>query len=82
MAEVTLTKLNKYFDTTHVVKDVDLHPTLPRSRQMPDIALRLDGISRHYGKVRAVDNLSIDIPSGAFARVSEKAMLSNTVICG
>src|SRR5215217_5024056 len=24
MAEVTLTKLNKYFDTTHVVKDVDL----------------------------------------------------------
>jgi ABC-type sugar transport system ATPase subunit len=33
---------------------------------MPDIALRLDGISRHYGKVKAVDNLSIDIPSGAF----------------
>ena len=24
MAEVTLTKLNKFFDTTHVVKDVDL----------------------------------------------------------
>jgi multiple sugar transport system ATP-binding protein len=24
MAQVTLTKLNKYFDTTHVVKDVDL----------------------------------------------------------
>jgi multiple sugar transport system ATP-binding protein len=33
---------------------------------MPDIALRLDGISRHFGKVRAVDDLSIDIPSGAF----------------
>ena len=33
---------------------------------MPDIALRLDGISRHYGNVKAVDNLSIDIPSGAF----------------
>ena len=24
MAEVTLRKLNKFFDTTHVVKDVDL----------------------------------------------------------
>ena len=24
MAEVTLSKLNKFFDTTHVVKDVDL----------------------------------------------------------
>ena len=33
---------------------------------MADIALRLDGISRHYGNVKAVDNLSIDIPSGAF----------------
>jgi len=33
---------------------------------MADIALRLDGISRHYGAVKAVDNLSIDIPSGAF----------------
>ena len=33
---------------------------------MPDIALRLDGISRHYGNVKAVDNLSIDIPAGAF----------------
>ncbi len=33
---------------------------------MADIALRLDGVSRHYGAVKAVDNLSIDIPSGAF----------------
>jgi multiple sugar transport system ATP-binding protein len=33
---------------------------------MVDIALRLDGISRHYGAVRAVDNLSLNIPSGAF----------------
>ena len=33
---------------------------------MVDIALRLDGISRHYGDVRAVDNLSLSIPSGAF----------------
>ena len=33
---------------------------------MADIALRLEGISRHYGAVKAVDNLSIDIPSGAF----------------
>ena len=33
---------------------------------MADIALRLDGVSRHYGTVKAVDNLSIDIPSGAF----------------
>jgi multiple sugar transport system ATP-binding protein len=33
---------------------------------MVDIALRLDGISRHYGAVRAVDDLTLDIPSGAF----------------
>jgi multiple sugar transport system ATP-binding protein len=33
---------------------------------MVDIALRLDGISRHYGDVRAVDNLSLNIPSGSF----------------
>jgi ABC-type sugar transport system ATPase subunit len=33
---------------------------------MADIALRLDHVSRFYGAVRAVDNLSIDIPSGAF----------------
>jgi multiple sugar transport system ATP-binding protein len=33
---------------------------------MIDIALRLEGISRHYGKVKAVDDLSINIPSGAF----------------
>jgi multiple sugar transport system ATP-binding protein len=33
---------------------------------MVDIALRLDGVSRHYGAVRAVDNLSLNIPSGAF----------------
>ena len=33
---------------------------------MVDIALRLDGISRHYGAVRAVDDLSLTIPSGAF----------------
>jgi multiple sugar transport system ATP-binding protein len=33
---------------------------------MVDIALRLDGVSRYYGDVRAVDNLSLNIPSGAF----------------
>ena len=33
---------------------------------MADIALRLDGVSRFYGKVRAVDDLSLTIPSGAF----------------
>src|SRR3954452_9961237 len=33
---------------------------------MVDIALRLDGISRHYGSVRAVDNLSLEIPAGTF----------------
>ena len=33
---------------------------------MADIALRLEGVSRHFGTVKAVDNLSIDIPSGAF----------------
>ncbi len=33
---------------------------------MADIALRLDGVSRFFGTVKAVDNLSIDIPSGAF----------------
>ena len=36
------------------------------SHQMVDIALRLDGVSRYYGDVRAVDNLSLNIPSGAF----------------
>ena len=34
--------------------------------QMADIALRLDGVSRYFGNVKAVDNLSLDIPSGAF----------------
>ena len=33
---------------------------------MVDIALRLDGVSRYYGDVRAVDNMSLNIPSGAF----------------
>jgi multiple sugar transport system ATP-binding protein len=33
---------------------------------MTDIALRLEGVSRYYGSVKAVDNLSIEIPSGAF----------------
>jgi multiple sugar transport system ATP-binding protein len=33
---------------------------------MADIALRLEGVSRHYGSVRAVDDLSLTIPSGAF----------------
>ena len=33
---------------------------------MVDIALRLDGVSRHYGSVKAVDNLSLNVPSGAF----------------
>ncbi len=33
---------------------------------MADIALRLDHISRYFGKVKAVDDLSLDIPSGAF----------------
>jgi multiple sugar transport system ATP-binding protein len=31
-----------------------------------DIALRLEGVSRFYGRVKAVDDLSISIPSGAF----------------
>src|SRR3954469_22370477 len=33
---------------------------------MGHTALRVDGISRHYGSVRAVDDLSLNIPSGAF----------------
>ena len=33
---------------------------------MADIALRLENVSRHYGKVRAVDDLSLEIPSGTF----------------
>jgi len=33
---------------------------------MTDIALRLELVSRHFGAVRAVDQLSMDIPSGAF----------------
>jgi ABC-type sugar transport system ATPase subunit len=31
-----------------------------------DASLRLDGISRHYGKVRALDELSLTIPAGNF----------------
>ncbi len=33
---------------------------------MADIALRLEGVSRFYGPVKAVDNLSLEIPSGSF----------------
>ena len=33
---------------------------------MADIALRLEHVSRYYGDVRAVDDLSLDVPSGAF----------------
>jgi ABC-type sugar transport system ATPase subunit len=33
---------------------------------MSDMALRLEHISRHFGKVRAVDDLSIEIPAGSF----------------
>ena len=33
---------------------------------MADIALRLENVSRHYGNVRAVDDLSLEIPNGAF----------------
>ena len=33
---------------------------------MADIALRLENVSRHYGKVRAVDDLSLEIPAGSF----------------
>src|SRR5689334_4155299 len=31
-----------------------------------DASLRLTGVSRHYGKVRALDELSLTIPAGAF----------------
>ncbi|MFN8623628.1 MAG: ABC transporter ATP-binding protein [Chloroflexota bacterium] len=31
-----------------------------------DASLRLTGVSRHYGKVRALDELSLEIPAGAF----------------
>ena len=33
---------------------------------MSDMALRLDHISRHFGKVKAVDDLSLEIPAGTF----------------
>ena len=34
---------------------------------MTDVAsLHLEGVSRHYGKVRALDELSLSIPAGAF----------------
>jgi ABC-type sugar transport system ATPase subunit len=33
---------------------------------MADIALRLDHVSRYYGKVKAVDDLSLDVPAGSF----------------
>ena len=35
-------------------------------RAMDDASLRLAGIARLYGKVKAVDDLSLDIPAGAF----------------
>ena len=33
---------------------------------MADIALRLEHVSRYFGDVRAVDDLSLDVPSGSF----------------
>ncbi len=33
---------------------------------MSDMALRLEHVSRHFGKVRAVDDLNLEIPSGTF----------------
>ena len=33
---------------------------------MADIALRLEHVSRFFGDVKAVDDLSLDVPSGAF----------------
>jgi ABC-type sugar transport system ATPase subunit len=33
---------------------------------MIDASLHLQGVSRHFGKVRALDDLSIDIPTGKF----------------
>jgi multiple sugar transport system ATP-binding protein len=33
---------------------------------MSDMALRLDHVSRYFGKVRAVDDLSVEIPAGSF----------------
>jgi ABC-type sugar transport system ATPase subunit len=33
---------------------------------MSDMALRLEHVSRHFGKVKAVDDLSLEIPAGTF----------------
>src|SRR5262245_60001403 len=33
---------------------------------MIDASLHLHGVSRHFGKVKALDDLSLDIPTGAF----------------
>jgi ABC-type sugar transport system ATPase subunit len=33
---------------------------------MTDMALRLENISRHFGKVKAVDSLNLEIPAGTF----------------
>jgi multiple sugar transport system ATP-binding protein len=33
---------------------------------MTDASLHLQGVSRHFGKVRALDDLSLDIPAGSF----------------
>jgi multiple sugar transport system ATP-binding protein len=33
---------------------------------MSDMALRLDHVSRYFGKVKAVDDLSLEIPAGTF----------------
>src|SRR6476620_800827 len=48
-----------------------LDPRLGRAQQMrdhymSDMALRLDHISRFFGKVKAVDDLSLEIPAGTF----------------
>ena len=32
---------------------------------MEDIAIRLEGLTRDFGSVRAVDGLTLDVPAGA-----------------
>src|SRR4051794_21077457 len=37
-----------------------------RSSRMAVASLSLQNLARHYGKVRAVDDLSVEVPEGAF----------------
>src|SRR5438445_4143506 len=41
-------------------------PSLERATIISSASLRLDRLGRHFGKVRALDELSLEIPAGSF----------------